>query len=62
MVKNLPANERFLRDRGLIPGLGRSPGGGNGKPLKILVWKIACTEKPGRLQSVGSQSNTTEMT
>ena len=31
MVKNLPANLGDIRDRGLIPGLGRSPGGGNGK-------------------------------
>ena len=27
VVKNLPANARQLRDAGLIPGLGRSPGG-----------------------------------
>ena len=31
MVKNLPAN---ARDAGLIPGSGRSPGGGNGNPLQ----------------------------
>ena len=30
MVKNLPAN---AGDTGLIPGLGRSPGEGNGNPL-----------------------------
>ena len=24
----------------------------------ILAWKIPCTEKPGRLQSMGSQSQT----
>ena len=30
MVKNLPINA----DVGLIPGSGRSPGGGNGKPLQ----------------------------
>ena len=29
MVKNLPANPR---DKGLIPGLGRSPGEGNANP------------------------------
>ena len=27
--KNLPANSGDIRDAGLIPGLGRSPGGGN---------------------------------
>ena len=34
MVKNLPASERDRRDVGLIPGLGRSPGGGNGNLLQ----------------------------
>ena len=32
MVKNLPANAGDERDLGLIPGLGRSPGGENGTP------------------------------
>ena len=32
-------------DLGLIPGLGRSPGEGNGNPLHILVWKIPWTEE-----------------
>ena len=30
MVKNLSANEGDIRDVGLSPGLGRSPGVGNG--------------------------------
>ena len=30
MVKNPPANARDVRYVGLIPGLGRSPGGGHG--------------------------------
>ena len=34
MVKNPLANARDSRDMGLIPGLGRSPGGGNGDPLQ----------------------------
>jgi len=33
MIKNLPANAGEGRDVGSIPGLGRSPGGGNGNPL-----------------------------
>ena len=33
MVKNLPANAGAAEDEGLIPGQGRSPGGGNGNPL-----------------------------
>ena len=39
---------------GLIPGLGRSPGEGNGNS-SIFAWKIPWTEEPGGLQSVGSQ-------
>ena len=31
LVKDLPAS---AGDMGLIPGLGRSPGGGNGNPLQ----------------------------
>ena len=34
MVKNPPANAGDLRDTGLIPGSGRSPGGGHGNPLQ----------------------------
>ena len=34
MVKNLPANAGDTRDEGLIPGLGRSPGGGHGNPVQ----------------------------
>ena len=32
LVKNPPANAGDLRDMGLIPGSGRSPGEGNGNP------------------------------
>ena len=34
MVKNPPANVGNVRDMGLIRGLGRSPGGGNGNSLE----------------------------
>ena len=36
MVKNLPADARAgdIGDTGSIPGLGRSPGEGNGNPLQ----------------------------
>ena len=34
MVKNLPADTGVVRDTGSIPGLGRSPGEGNGYPLQ----------------------------
>ena len=33
-MKNLSANAGDIRDVGLIPGLGRSPGGGHGGPLQ----------------------------
>ena len=44
MVKNLPASAGDVRDVGLIPGLGRSPG-------KEIPW----TEEPVGLHSMGSQ-------
>ena len=46
-----------------VPGLGRSPGEGNGNPLlysclenlvthsSVLAWRIPWTEEPGRLYS-----------
>ena len=34
MVKNSPASVGDTGDPGLIPELGRSPGGGNGNPLQ----------------------------
>ena len=34
VVKNLPAN---AGDTGSIPGLGRTPGGGNGNPLQYSI-------------------------
>ena len=56
MVKNTPANAGDARDSGLISGLGRSPGIGNGNPLHILVWKfsweIPWTQEPGGLHTV----------
>ena len=33
VIKNMPANAGDVRDADSIPGLGRSPGGGNGNPL-----------------------------
>ena len=48
-------------DQGSIPGSGRPTGEGNGYSLHILTWRIPWTEKPGGLQSTGSQaSDTTE--
>ena len=36
VVKNLPASAGDMRDLGLIPGSGRSPGEGNGHPLQYF--------------------------
>ena len=45
----------------LIPGSGRSPGGGNVNHSSIFVWKIPWLEEPGGLQSLGLQRvDTTE--
>ena len=39
MVKNLPANSGDAGDQRLIPGLGRFPGAGNGKPVQYSCLK-----------------------
>ena len=41
VVENPPANVGDIRDSGLIPGSGRSPGGGHGNPLQC-----SCLENP----------------
>ena len=41
VVKKMLTNPGDLRDVGLIPGLGRSPGGGHGNPLQY-----SCLENP----------------
>ena len=37
VVKNPPANAGDIRNLGLIPGLGRSPGGGQGHLLPVFL-------------------------
>ena len=41
VIENLPANAGDVRDMGLIPGSGISPGRGNGNPLQY-----SCLENP----------------
>ena len=41
MLKNPPANAGDVRDAGLIPGSGRSPGKENGNPFQY-----SCLESP----------------
>ena len=55
VVKNPPANAGDARDVGLIPGLGRSPGIGNGNPSQYSCEYPMDKEELGRLQSIGSQ-------
>ena len=58
MVKNIPDNAGGIRDVGLIPGLGRSPGEGHDNPLHYY-----CLENPMDIgaivyrvaQSIGSR-------
>ena len=40
MVNNPPANSGDLRDAGLVPGSGRSPGRGIVTHSSVLVWRI----------------------
>ena len=51
MVKNSPANAGDIRDVGLIPGSGRSPGGGHGDPLQYSCLENPTKEEPGGLHS-----------
>ena len=41
VLKNPPATAGDIRDVGLIPGYGRSPGGGHSNPLQY-----SCLENP----------------
>ena len=50
VVKNPPSN-LDVRDLGLIPGLGRSPGGGHSNPLQY-----PCLENPMDRGACGLQS------
>ena len=56
-VRNPPANEGDVRDMGLIPGSGRSPGGGHDNLLQY-----SCLENPmdrgawWAIQSMGLQT------
>ena len=52
IVKYPPTN---AGDVGSNPGLGRSPGEGNGNHSSILAWREPWTEESDVLQSTGSQ-------
>ena len=52
LVRNLPANVGAVRDLGLIPGSGRSPGQGNGNLLQY-----SCLEKSHGQRSLEGYSS-----
>ena len=54
MVKNPPANAGDIKDAGLIPGLGRCPGGGHGNALQYSYLENPMDRVAGGLQSMGS--------
>ena len=54
VVKNLLANAGDIRNMGSIPGLGRSPGGGQPTPV-FLSGESLWAEEPGGLQSIALQ-------
>ena len=58
LAKKLPANAGDLKEVGLIPGSGRSPGGSTYS--SILAWRIPRTE--GYSPWGHKESNTTEVT
>ena len=55
VVKNLPVNAGDTRDAGLILGLGRFIGVGNGTLYQYACLEIPWTEESARLQSLGLQ-------
>ena len=55
MVKNPPANAGDVRDVGLIPGLGRSPGKGHGNSLQYSCLGNVMDRGAGGLRFIGSQ-------
>ena len=58
VVKNPPAN---TGDAGSIPGLGRSPGEGNGNSPQYFCLGNPMDRGPGGLQSLGSQESRTPL-
>ena len=48
VVENPLANAGDIRDMSLIPGLGRSPGGGHGLRNKRLLW-LLCRKSSSRV-------------
>ena len=61
VVKSLPANAEDERNRSLILGLERSPGGADGNSLQYSCLENLMGREPRDLQSMGhKESDTTE--
>ena len=56
MVKNPSARVGDAKNIGLITGLGRSPGGGNGSPVQYSC--LGNPEEPGGVHSLGYHRGT----
>ena len=55
VINNLPTKARDTRDVGSIPGSDDPLEEEMATHSSILAWRIPWTEKPGGLQSMGSQ-------
>ena len=63
VIKNLPANAGDIRETVLIPGTGRSPGGGMATHSSILAWRNPWIEEPEGYSPQGfKESDMTEAT
>ena len=62
MLKDLPANAGHARDVGLIPGSGRSPGGGSGNLLQYSCLENSTDRESWRatVRGVIKELNTTD--
>ena len=55
MAQTVKASAYNAGNQGSIPGLGRSPGEGNGNLLQYSCLENPMDRGPGRLQSIGLQ-------
>ena len=64
MMKNSPASSGDIRDTGLIPGLGRCPGGGHGNSLQYYYLENPVDREAwwATVHRVAKESDTTEVT
>ena len=61
MAKSLPASSGDARDMGLIPGSGRSPGGGNHNPLQYSCLENSIDREAGKAKVRGFTKSQTQL-